>query len=82
MSPTRLVFLIPILFLTACASAPDQLASRECKVVVADFAGKPSKDVNRAEQAAAEMRVARLAYSRGGYTSGNNLVADVVRDCY
>ena len=87
MSASRVLF--PVMMLAAvfvvagCASAPpEQLASRECKVVVADFPGKPSKNVTRAEQAEAEMRVNRLAYARGNYGIGTNLVADIARECY
>ncbi len=82
MPSNRVILLLPLVFLAACASAPDQLASRECKVVVADIAGKPSRNVNSAEQAAAQMRVSRLAMERGGYTAGPNLAADASRDCY
>jgi hypothetical protein len=86
---SQLRVLIPItmlvaLFLVAgCASTPaEQLASRDCKIAVADFPGKPAKNVTPAEQAAAEMRISRLAYARGGYGIGTNLLADAARDCY
>jgi hypothetical protein len=87
MFPSRVlipvVILAPVLFVAGCASTPsEQLATRECKIVVADFAGKPSKNVTLAEQAAAEMRMSRLAYQHGGYGTGTNLFADVTRDCY
>jgi len=65
-----------------CASTPpDQLAARECKIAVADFVGKPAKNVTAAEQAEAEMRMSRLAMNRGGYASGTNVIADITRDC-
>jgi len=72
----------PALLVAGCASTPpEQLASRECKVVVADFAGKPSKNTTPIEQAAAEMRMSRLANERGGYWNGPNVFADLARDC-
>jgi hypothetical protein len=87
MSPSRVLIpvliLAPVLLLAGCASAPsEQAAARECKIAVADFAGKPKKNVTPAEQAAAEMRINRLAYARGGYGIGNNVFADLNRDCY
>lgn len=87
MSPSRvlipIMILAPVFFVAGCASTPsEQLATRECKIAVADFAGKPSKIVTPAEQAAAEMRVSRLASARGGYGTGTNLLADISRDCY
>ena len=79
---------IPVMILAAlllaagCASTPaEQLAARDCKVAVADFAGKPLKDISPAEQAAAEMRVSRLAYASGGYRSGTSLLGDISREC-
>lgn len=87
MSPSRA--LIPVALLASafvaigCASTPsEKYAAAQCKIVVADFPNKPSKNVSRAEQAEAEMRMSRLAYARGGYGIGNNLFADVTRDCY
>ncbi len=87
MSPSRvlipLMILAPVFIVAGCASTPsEQVAAKECKVAVADFAGKPAKNVSPAEQAAAEMRVSRLAYARGGYGTGTNLLADISRDCY
>lgn len=87
MSPSSvlipLMILAPVAFVAGCASTPsEQVAARECKIAVADFAGKPSKNVTPAEQAAAEMRMNRLAYARGGYGTGTNLIADITRDCY
>lgn len=87
MFPSRvsisLMILVPALLMAGCASTPSEpVAARECKVVVADFPNKPSKNVIRAQQAEAEMQVTRLAYARGGYGIGNNLVADIARDCY
>lgn len=84
--PTFRIFITAMIlapvFVAGCASAPpEQLAARECKITVADFAGKPSKNVSRAEQAAAELRMSRLASQRGGYASGNNLAADITREC-
>ena len=83
MSALRLLVLIPVVFVAACASTPpEQLASSECKIVVATFPNRPATNVNRAEQAAAEMSVSRLGYQRGGYGIGNNLFADAARECY
>ena len=86
MSPSRVLIpvmiLAPVLLVAGCASAPsERLAARECKIAVADFAGKPSKNVTPAEQAAAEMRISRLAVARG-YGTGTNLLGDAARDCY
>lgn len=87
MSPFRvlipLVVFAPVLLVAGCASTPSEpVAARECKVVVANFAGKPAKNVSPTEQAAAEMRISRLAVARGGYASGPNLFADSARECY
>ena len=86
MSPSRVLIPVmilgPVFFVAGCASTPpEQLAARECKITVAEFAGKPAKNVTPAEQAEAEMRMNRLAYARG-YGIGNNLAADITRDCY
>lgn len=76
-------FFATVLLVAGCASTPsDQLARRDCKIAVADFPGKPSKNPAAAEQAAAELRVSRLAHVRGDYGIGNNLLADIARDCY
>lgn len=83
MSAMRLLVLIPVLFVAACASTPtEQLASRECKIVVSTLPNRPATNVNRAEQAAAEMSVSRLGYAHGGYGVGSNLFLDAARDCY
>jgi hypothetical protein len=86
MFTSRFLIIVPALttlLLGACASAPDQqAAARECKVAVADFPGKPKQDVTAAEKADARMKISRLAWERGGYASGNNVFADVMRDCY
>lgn len=78
------VMLLATTFLAVgCASAPsEQLAARDCKITVADFPGKQSKNVTPAEQAMAEMRISRLANARGGYGMGANLLGDAARDCY
>jgi hypothetical protein len=86
MFPSRVLIpvmiLAPLMLVAGCVSTPsEQLAAKECKIAVADFAGKPSKDVSGPEQAAAEMRISRLALARG-YGTGTNLLADVARDCY
>jgi hypothetical protein len=70
------------LTLAGCASTPEQYASRECKIAPADFIDHPKKNPTRAEQAAAEFKVQRLAYAHGGYTLGNSMLVDAVRDCY
>ena len=87
MSPSRALFPVALLasalLAAGCASAPpEKYASAECKIVVADFPNKPSKNVTRAEQAEAQMRMTRLGYARGSYGIGNNLIADINRDCY
>jgi len=71
------------LILGGCAtSAPEQYASRECKIVPADFVDHPKKNPTRTEQAEAQLKMQRFAYSRGGYGLGNNMPMDAVRDCY
>ena len=87
MSPSHVLLPVALslaaLLVAGCASTtPEKYAARDCKIVVADFPNKPSKNVTRAEQAEAEMKMSRLAYSRGGYGIGNNLVADITRECY
>ena len=86
MSPSRVLLPVALslaaVLAAGCASTtPEKYAARECKIVVADFPNKPAKNVSRAEQAEAEMKISRLAYARG-YGVGNNLVADIVRECY
>ena len=68
--------------LAGCASAPEQYASRECKIVPADFVNQPKKNPTPAEQAEAQLKMQRFAYSRGGSGLGNNMPMDAVRDCY
>ena len=71
------------LLLGACAtSAPELYASRDCKIVPADFVNHPKKNPTPAEQADAQLRMQRFAYARGGYSVGSNMPADAVRDCY
>ena len=73
--------------LSGCASMdassqPQQLASRDCKAVPADFVNRPTKNPTRAELAAAEMKLSRLAIERGGYTGiGNSTLSDLAREC-
>ena len=85
MSASRILVLIPALFVAACASTtpPQQLASKDCKVGVAVFAGKPKANVSAAEQAEAELRVNRLSFAHGGggYGPRNNVLSDVSREC-
>lgn len=72
------------LVVTGCGTtsgAPQQIASRDCKVVPADFVGKPKKNPTRAEQAEAELKLSRFAASSGGYGIGNSLVSDINREC-
>jgi hypothetical protein len=74
---------VAALILGGCAtSAPEQYASRECKIVPADFVDHPKKSPTPVEQAEAQLRMQRYAYSRGGYAIGNNMPMDAVRDCY
>ena len=71
------------LLLGACAtSTPELYASRDCKIVPADFVNQPKKNPTAAEQAEAQLKMQRLAYARGGYTPGSNMMADAVKDCY
>jgi len=72
------------LAVAGCASAPEQYASasRECKIVPADFVDHPKKNPTPAERAEAQLKMQRFAYSRGGYTLGNSMPVDAVRDCY
>ena len=71
------------LLLGACAtSTPELYASRDCKIVPADFVNQPKKNPTSAEQAEAQLRMQRYAYSRGGYGVGTNMPVDAVRDCY
>jgi hypothetical protein len=72
-----------VLGAAGCASTPaEQASAGPCKVSVADSVGRPSRNVSAAEQAAAEMRVSRLAVARGGYATGSSLLADLGRDCH
>jgi hypothetical protein len=84
MSQSRIFLLLPAaLIVTACASsAPEQYASRECKIVPGQFVNVPKKDPTPAERAEAVLKMQRFAYSRGGYGTGINMAAEAVRDCY
>ena len=82
MSPKRILFLAPAVFIAACASAPDQYAAKECKIVPGQFVNVPKKDPTSAERAEAQLKMQRFAYARGGYGTGTNMPAEAVRDCY
>jgi hypothetical protein len=78
-----LFVLVAALFVAGCASTPsEQAATTQCKVAVADFAGKPARNVSTLEQDAAEMRLYRLGYARGSYRGGQNVFMDAAHDCY
>jgi hypothetical protein len=82
MSAARILILIPLLSIAACASAPDQYASKECKIVPATFVNVPKKDPTAAERAEAQLKMQRFAYGRANYNLGNDMPAQAVRDCY
>ena len=82
MSAYRILFLIPALAVAACASSPEQYASKECKVVPGQFVNVPKKDPTPAERAEAQLKMQRFAYARGGYGTGTNMPLEAVRDCY
>ena len=85
---SRTFLLIPAaLFVAACASttsstAPNYAKSTDCKIVPARFVNVPKKDATPAEQAEAELKLQRFAYSRGAYGRGIDMPSDAVRDCY
>jgi len=81
MSAFRALLLVPVLAVAACASAPDQYASRDCKIVPADFPNVPKKNPTSAEQAEAQLKMQRFAYSHG-YNTGTDMPGQAVRDCY
>ena len=76
-----------VVSLSGCASMdassqPQQLASRDCKAVPADFVNRPTKSPTRAERAEAEMKLSRLAVERGGYRGiGHSTLSDLAREC-
>ena len=81
----RLALLVPALFVAACAStAPTaQYANNtDCKIVPGQFVNVPKKNPTPVEQAEAELKMQRFAYSRGGYGRGTDMPADAVRNCY
>ncbi len=84
MSSAKLLLLVPALFLAACASSPEtqQLASTNCKIVPGQFVNVPKKNPTAAEQAEAQLKMQRFAYSRGGIGVGTNMAQDAVKDCY
>ncbi|MEO7761024.1 MAG: hypothetical protein ABIS68_03825 [Casimicrobiaceae bacterium] len=84
MSALRILALIPVLLVAACASSPEQYASAptECKVVPAQFVNSPKKNATDAEKAEAQLKFQRFAYARGGYGVGTNMPAEAIRNCY
>ena len=82
MSSYRILILVPALAVAACASTPEQYASKECKIVPATFVNVPKKDPSAAERAEAQLKMQRFAYSRQSYNLGNDMPAQAVRDCY
>lgn len=89
--PTNRIVILTIVSavvsLSGCASMdassqPQQLAARDCKAVPADFVNRPTRNPTRVEQAAAEMKLSRLAIERGGYNGiGNSTLSDLSRAC-
>jgi hypothetical protein len=62
MSSYRILVLIPILAVAACASSPEQYAANtECKVVPATFVNVPKKETDARRAAEAEMKMQRFA---------------------
>ena len=85
MHASRLALLVPALFVAACASttpAPQYASSADCKVVPGRFVNVPKKNPTPAEQAEAELKMQRFAYSRGIYSRGTDMPAEAVRNCY
>ena len=81
MSSYRILILVPTLAVAACASTPEQYASKECKVVPATFVNVPKKDPSPAERAEAQLKMQRFAYMRQNYNL-NDMPVQAVRDCY
>ena len=81
----RLVLLGPALLVAACASnatTAQYAGNTDCKIVPGQFVNVPKKNPTPAEQAEAELKMQRFAYSRGGYGRGTDMPADAVRNCY
>ena len=81
----RLVLLAPALVVAACAStAPTaQYAdSTDCKIVPGQFVNVPKKNPTPVEQAEAELKMQRFAYSRPSYGRGYDMPSEAVRNCY
>ena len=86
-SPMVFVLLAAVALLAGCAQMqagqgdqPVQLAARNCKVVPADFVGKPKKNPTAAERAEAELKMSRFAFERGGNRIDGTL-NEIARDC-
>ena len=83
MFASRMFLLISALFVAACASTtpePQYASSKECKIVPGKFVNVPRRDATPAEQAEAELKMQRFAYSR--YRTLDDMPARAVRDCY
>ena len=81
----RLALLAPALFVAACASTSptaQYAASTDCKIVPGQFVNVPKKNPTPAEQAEAQLKMQRFAYSRGDYGRGTDMPAEAVRNCY
>lgn len=84
-SVVRLALLAPALAVAACASTaptPQYARSTECKIVPGQFVNVPKKNPTAAEQAEAELKMQRFAFSRGSYGRGNDMPSEAVRECY
>ena len=85
MSTIRLALLAPALLVAACASTSptaQYAGSTDCKIVPGQFVNVPKKNPTPAEQAEAELKMQRFAYSRGAYGRGTDMPAEAVRNCY
>jgi hypothetical protein len=85
MNTYRLFSLVPVFALAACASTTptaQYAASTDCKIVPGQFVNVPKKNPTAAEQAEAELKMARFAYSRPGYGRLTDMPSEAVRNCY
>ena len=84
MNRSHLALFASALFVAGCASTaptPQYAAGTDCKIVPGQFVNVPKKNPSPAEQAEAELKMQRFAYSRANFGRGTDMPAEAVRNC-